>query len=243
MKTTLFSLSVLAFALQLRADEQMARLTVGNLTYTNVTVTSVTAKDIYFISAAGMGNAKLKDLPPELQKHFHYDAAKAQAAEAKTAADKAAYHAQLIHQPAVKAPDMSRPAADSSHAGKALWRTDFDGALSQAQSDGKLVLLDFTGSDWCPWCIKFDHDVLSTDKFNNYAQTKLELVKVDFPHTTPLPEDQQRANNALAQRFAVDGYPTYVLLAADGRELGRQVGYLAGGPEAFIAELDGFSKR
>lgn len=242
MKTTLLTLTVLAFAIQLRADEQIARLTVGNQTYTNVTVTSVTAKEIYFISAGGMGNAKLKDLSPELQKHFHYDAAKAQAAEAKTAENKAAYHAQLIHQPTVKAPDMSRPATDTSHEGKALWRTDFDGAMKQAQSDSKLVLLDFTGSDWCPWCIKFDHDVLSTDRFDSYAQAKLELVKVDFPERTPLPEDQQRANAELAKRFAVDGYPTYLLLAADGHELGRQVGYLAGGPEAFIAELDGFNK-
>ncbi len=243
MKTTLFTLAVLAVALHLRADEQIARLTVGNQTYTNVTVTSVTAKEIYFISAAGMGNAKLADLPPDMQQHFHYDAAKAKAAEAKTAENKAAYHAQLIHQPNVHPPDMSRPAPDNSRAGKALWRTDFDGALSQAKSDNKLVLLDFTGSDWCPWCIKFDHDVLATDRFNSYAQAKLELVKVDFPHSSPLPEDQQRANDALAQRFGVDGYPTYVLLAADGRELGRQVGYLSGGPEAFIAELDGFSQK
>ena len=238
MKTVL-ALVFLAVTLHLRADEQMARLTVGSQTYTNVTITSVTAKDICFISSSGMGNAKLADLPPDLQKHFHYDPAKAQAAAAQSAQNKAAYHAQLLQQPAVHSPDMSRPASGS----KALWRTDFEGALSQAKSDDKLVLLDFTGSDWCPWCIKFDQDVLSTDRFNYYAQSKLELVKVDFPHSTPLPEDQRRANIALAQRFGVDGYPTYVLLSADGRELGRQVGYLSGGPDAFIAELDKFGNK
>ena len=243
MKTQILSTAVLAVALGLRADQHIDRLTVGDQTYTNVTVTSHTATDIYFISAGGMGNAKLKDLSPDLQKHFKYDPAQAQAAEAKAAANKANYHAQLVHQPGAQAPDMSRTPGDAGHPGNALWRTDYDGALSQARSDNKLVLLDFTGSDWCPWCIKFDEEVLATDRFNGYAASKLELVKVDFPRHTPLPEDQQRANDALGQRFNVDGYPTYILLTADGRELGRQSGYQPGGPDAFIAELEGFSKK
>ena len=242
MKTAVLLL-VVAVTLHLRADEQIARLAAGGQTYTNVTVTSVTASDIYFISASGMGNAKLADLPPDLQKHFHYDPAKAHAAEAQSAQNKAAYHAQLLHQPVAQAPDMSRQPPASNSGGKTLWRSDIGGALSQAKSDGKLVLLDFTGSDWCPWCIKFDQDVLSTDSFNSYALAKLELVKVDFPHGTPLPEDQQHANAALVQQLHVTGFPTYVLFNADGRELGRQVGYLPGGPDAFIAKLDGFSNK
>jgi thioredoxin-related protein len=104
------------------------------------------------------------------------------------------------------------------------------------------VLLDFTGSDWCPWCIKFDQEVLSTGKFSAYAGQKLELVRVDFPRHTPLPDDQRRANDALAAQFNVDGYPTQILLNSAGKELGRQGGYLAGGPDAFIAELEKFSQ-
>jgi len=105
------------------------------------------------------------------------------------------------------------------------------------------VLLDFTGSDWCSWCIKFDQEALSTEKFAEYAKTHLELVQLDFPNTKPQSAELKAANAALQKQYNVDGFPTYVLLNADGKELGRQVGYAKGGPEAFIAELDGFGKK
>jgi thioredoxin-related protein len=122
------------------------------------------------------------------------------------------------------------------------WGTDLPKALAQAKSDKKLVLLDFTGSDWCGWCIKFDKDVLSTDQFANYAKTHLELVTLDFPNKKPQSDALKSANAALQKKYGVDGFPTFVLLNADGKELGRQVGYAPGGPEAFIAKLEGFSK-
>jgi protein disulfide-isomerase len=106
-----------------------------------------------------------------------------------------------------------------------------------------MVLLDFTGSDWCPWCIKFDHDVLSTDQFATYAQNKLELVLVDFPRTKPQSDALKQANHELAKRYNVSGYPTFILVNYAGNELGRQVGYLEGGSSAFISELEGFSRR
>jgi protein disulfide-isomerase len=227
-----------------RADEQFPRLQAGGETYTNVNVTSVSATDIYFTHAGGMANVKLKKLSPELQQHFSFDRKKASAAELKLAENKTNYYQQLIHQPAVHPPDMSRePANPGARATEALWREDLPGALSQARAEHKLVLLDFTGSDWCQWCIKFEHDVLSTERFEAYAGPRFELVKLDFPHHTPQREELSRANAALARQFHVDGYPTYVLLNPDGRELGRQVGYLTGGPDAFIRELDGFSRR
>jgi len=236
-------LTVTALVLAARADEQLPLLAVDGQTYTNVTVTTVTATDIFFTYAGGMGNAKIKHLSPELQKHFRFDPDKAKAVELKQADDQARFHQALLHQPAVHAPDMSRDSTGAAEAAHVLWRSDFPGALKQAQSENKQVLLDFTGSDWCPWCIKFDQDVLSTPRFAAYAGQNLELVKVDFPRHTPLPADQQRANDALAQRFGVDGYPTYVLLNSAGQEMGRQVGYLDGGPNPFIAKLEKFSGR
>ncbi|MGD0745884.1 MAG: thiol-disulfide isomerase, partial [Verrucomicrobiota bacterium] len=53
----------------------------------------------------------------------------------------------------------------------------------------------------------------------------------------------KRTNRELAKRFGIEGYPTYVLLNSAGRELGRQVGYAGGGPDAFIAKLQNFSNR
>jgi protein disulfide-isomerase len=123
------------------------------------------------------------------------------------------------------------------------WGTDLPKALAQAKADQKMVLLDFTGSDWCGWCKKFDAETLSTDKFSDYAKAHLELVTVDFPREKPQSDDLKAANRALGAKYGVDGYPTFVVLNADGKEIGRQVGYAPGGPEAFIAQLNGFSKN
>jgi protein disulfide-isomerase len=225
-----------------RADEQLSVLKAGTEVYTNVTVTSVSATDVYFIYTGGMANVKIKTLAPELQKHFHYDPKRAKDAEQKLAENKALYHQQLLRQPAVSAPDMTRRPAAAGGAAEAIWRNDYPGALQQAKAENKLVLLDFTGSDWCGWCIKFEHDVLSTSKFADYAGRKLQLVRLDFPRHSPQPDALKRANAALSEQFKVDGFPTFVLVNGDGRELGRQVGYLNGGPDAFISELEKFSR-
>ena len=223
-----------------RADEQLPVLQAGSEVYSNVTITTVNATDVYFIYAGGMANVKIKTLSPELQKHFHYDSKKATVAEAKLAENKTQYHQQLLRQPAAPAPDLTqRPAATTI---EEVWRFDYPGALQQARKENKLVLLDFTGSDWCGWCIKFEHDVLATPQFATYANRKLQLVRLDFPRHTPQPDALKRANAVLEKQFAVDGLPTFVLVNADGKELGRQVGYLNGGPDAFIAELEKFSR-
>jgi thioredoxin-related protein len=231
------------------ADDKLPLLKAGSEVYSNVTILSSTATDVFFTynngrNNNGMANVKLKDLSPELQKHFHYNAAKAHSVEQKQTAANTQYYSLITGQPAIRPPDESREqsAADEQTSGLS-WGTDLPAALNQAQSDNKMVLLDFTGSDWCPWCIKFDHDVLSTGEFAGYAKSKLVLVQLDFPRTKPQSDDLKQANAALAKRFNVDGYPTYVLLNPAGDELGRQVGYREGGPDAFIAELDGFSKR
>jgi protein disulfide-isomerase len=69
------------------------------------------------------------------------------------------------------------------------------------------------------------------------------LVRLDFPRRTPLSPDLKAANDELSKRFQVNGFPTFILLNADGRELGRQVGYLEGGPASFLSELDSYARR
>jgi len=231
-------------AMSVLADEQLPMLKAGNNVYSNVTVTAVTTTDVYFTFAGGMGNAKLKDLNPALQKHFHYDSAKAGEVVQKQAAANTQYHLQALRQPAPKPPadvDTTTPASAEETSGLS-WGTDLPAALTQARSENKKVLLDFTGSDWCPWCIKFDHEVLANDEFTAYAKGKLVPVLLDFPRNKPQSETLKQANAALAKKFGVTGYPTYVLLNPAGKELGRQVGYAEGGPGAFIAELERFSR-
>jgi thioredoxin-related protein len=238
-------------AVSIRADEKLPVLQSGSDVYSNVTVLSVSATDVYFTynNGKGMANAKLKNLAPDLQKHFHYNPAVASAVEQKKTQANLEYR-QTDYQPA----DIYGPAASSSdesrmrqrtvvQASDLTWSTDYNQALAQARADGKMVLLDFTGSDWCPWCIRFDHDVLETDQFATYAQNKLELVRVDFPRTKPQDDALKQANKALANQYHVTGYPTFVLVNYAGNEFGRQVGYLEGGPSTFIAKLEKFSNQ
>jgi thioredoxin-related protein len=129
-------------------------------------------------------------------------------------------------------------AAAQVRAADAVWLTDLSKAEAQAKSENKLVLMNFTGSDWCPWCIKMEKDTLTQPEFTDYANKNLVLVLVDFPQTKPQSDDLKAANAGLAKKYNVDGYPTLVEVKPDGTEVTRQVGYLEGGPKAFIAELD-----
>lgn len=127
-------------------------------------------------------------------------------------------------------------------AAETQWLTDLPEALAKAKAENRMVLMDFTGSDWCGWCIKFDKEVLSTPQFKDYAATNLVLVALDFPHKKPQSAALRKANEALSQKYSVDGFPTFVVLSRDGKEIGRQTGYEPGGPEAFIARLERFKK-
>jgi thioredoxin-related protein len=123
------------------------------------------------------------------------------------------------------------------------WLTDVPQAVAQAKKENKMVLLDFTGSDWCSWCMKFKKEALDMPEFTDYAGKNLVLVEVDFPNRKPQTAELKRANKALGEKYKIDGYPTFVVLSKDGKEIGRQDGYQPGGAKAFIAELDGFKSK
>ena len=125
-------------------------------------------------------------------------------------------------------------AGRSAFAGDVSWTTNLSQAKSQAASEKKLVLLDFTGSDWCPWCVKMDKEVFDQKAFADFATNKLVLVKLDFPQSKKQPAAEKAQNTELAKEFNIEGFPTYVLLDASGKEVRRQVGYLPGGPSEFI---------
>jgi len=122
------------------------------------------------------------------------------------------------------------------------WLTDYTAALAQAKAKNKPVLIDFTGSDWCGWCIKLDKEVFNTDEFKTYAAKNLVLLKVDFPKRTPLPPEQSARNTELAKRYGVQGFPTIILLHPDGTKAG-EMGYQPGGPKAFISTMEKLSKN
>src|SRR6516164_4462442 len=84
------------------------------------------------------------------------------------------------------------------------WFTDAQAAQAKAKAENKLVLLDFTGSDWCGWCKRLKKNVFDKPEFADFAQSKLVLVEVDFPHNKTLPQDQQEANARLDKTYSID---------------------------------------
>lgn len=124
--------------------------------------------------------------------------------------------------------------------GASEWKTDLEAAKTQARKENKPLLLNFTGSDWCGWCIRMKKETLDQTEFREYAAKHFVLVEVDFPSRKKLPAAQQKSNDALKAKYNVEGFPTFLVLDAGGKVLGRQEGYLKGGPDAFIGKLDGW---
>ncbi len=116
------------------------------------------------------------------------------------------------------------------------WQTDPEKALAGAKGTKKLVLMDFTGSDWCGWCIKLNKEVFSQPEFQAFAKDNLVLVELDFPRGKPQSAEDKSRNEALARKFGVQGFPTVVVLNSEGKQVG-QLGYMKGGPQAFIDAL------
>ena len=121
--------------------------------------------------------------------------------------------------------------------------SDYQAALVKAKAKHKLVLLDFTGSDWCEYCQALEKEVLSKPAFKHFAEANYILVTVDFPHQKGLPEEVKLQNSSLRRKFKVHSYPTLIVVDAEGKELGRQTSYKPGtGPEQVISRLKSFKK-
>jgi thioredoxin-related protein len=121
------------------------------------------------------------------------------------------------------------------------WLTDYDAAKSRAKADNKLVLLDFTGSDWCIYCKQLGAEVFSKPQFQEYAAKNLVLVELDFPRNKPQSDAVKKQNMQLASEFEIQGFPTVIVLNSAGKKVG-ELGYMPGGADAFIAALEKLRK-
>lgn len=126
----------------------------------------------------------------------------------------------------------------SAFAGGEGWTHDFAAAKKQAADEKKDLLVDFTGSDWCGWCIKLNEEVFSHDPFKTGVKDKFVLVELDYPKdTSKLSEETQAQNKELQGKYAIQGFPTILLCDAEGKPFAR-TGYQPGGPEKYVAHLD-----
>jgi len=119
----------------------------------------------------------------------------------------------------------------------------FHNKLSDTKAEkpvAKRKLIVFSGSDWCKNCIRFKKDVLSSEVFIRFAKDKIEIVTADFPQRTKLSKEEVSKNEALAEKYNVEGeFPRLVLLSED--ESGSKViPYTSQSPEQFVAELKNY---
>jgi len=120
------------------------------------------------------------------------------------------------------------------------WLTDYNAAIEQANKENRNILLDFTGSDWCPVCMEMEKNTFNTAEFKDFAAKNLVLLQLDFPLSKPVPDKLKAQNEHLSDVYGVgDGFPVYILIDKTGKVLVRNLGGVPGGPAAFIALLEG----
>lgn len=137
----------------------------------------------------------------------------------------------------------------ATQAQELVWQTDINKAIAISSKEKKPMLLFFTGSDWCGWCIRLQKEVLKTPEFAAWAKKNVVLVELDFPRRTPQSDAIKNQNAGIQQAFGVQGYPTVWFASAkqkDGKPSFTGIGstgYLAGGPSAWLAVADGILKN
>jgi thioredoxin-related protein len=126
------------------------------------------------------------------------------------------------------------------------WLNNLDTAKETAKKEKKLILLNFSGSDWCIPCIKLHDEVFNTEVFVNFAKDNLVLVNADFPRKkkNQLSKEQQSINDKLAEKYNPDGkYPYTLLLDSDGNKIKVWDGYYKNGAGKFIDEIKDITGR
>jgi protein disulfide-isomerase len=127
--------------------------------------------------------------------------------------------------------------ADVTALSDSEWLTNYTQAAEKAKKEHKVILLDFTGSDWCGWCMKLKTEVFDKKEFKDWAASKAVLVEVDFPRQNELPADQKMQNEDLGKKFEIKGFPTIVMLDPMEKKIG-ELGYQKGGPDAWTKSCD-----
>jgi protein disulfide-isomerase len=135
--------------------------------------------------------------------------------------------------------------AYATQAQELKWYTDVKEAITVSNKENKPMLMFFTGSDWCGWCIRLQNEVLKTPEFTKWASQNVILVELDYPTKTQQTAEIKAQNNELQQAFGIQGFPTIYFTSAESKDgkvnfkgLGK-TGYVAGGPSAWLAVAEG----
>ena len=117
--------------------------------------------------------------------------------------------AMLAHANAAESKTDKTTASAPAESG---WLVSWDKAVEQSKKTGKPILADFTGSDWCGWCIKLKKEVFSTPEFTEWAGKNVILLELDFPRKTKQDDAIKKQNKDLMTKYKIKGFPTVLIL-------------------------------
>jgi thioredoxin-related protein len=121
------------------------------------------------------------------------------------------------------------------------WLGDFSTATSEASKEDKLILINFSGSDWCGPCIRLRKEILESSTFEGYAKDHLVLVRADFPRQkkNQLDAAQVKRNEALADKYNPEGkFPFTILVDKNGKVLKQWDGFPNESPDQFVSDIN-----
>lgn len=135
--------------------------------------------------------------------------------------------------------DEPAPKRSAPQIMKNTWVSTWPEAVKASKATGKPIMMMFTGSDWCHWCQKLEHEVFQRPSFQQWSD-KVIKIRVDFPSTHELAKDTKSQNEVLKNWYAdfVNSYPTCLFVEPNGRVIGT-TGYVAGGPDFWIDRAEG----
>lgn len=117
-----------------------------------------------------------------------------------------------------------------------IWSENFEEVLRESKISNKPILINFTGSDWCRWCIILHKEVFDQPAFIDYAKNDLILFKADFPRRIKQSDELKKQNQELLEKYQIQGFPTILLIDHELNVIGR-TGYREGGEIQYIEHL------
>ena len=209
--------------------------TTDGKVYHNVKIVRIDAACVTIVHSDGGGRVPISTLSADMQKYFNYDPA----AAAKADAD---FQSGVKEEQKVAA-EIAQQTADQKVDAAALSQPDFyrvtnnySTAVAQAKAANKLLLLHFTGSDWCPACKMMEAQILSMSTFQTFSAANFVVVTLDYPRGFQLSAELTQQNASLSEKYHVAAFPTLVVTDLDGSEMARTEG-CPETPGVLIADL------
>lgn len=133
---------------------------------------------------------------------------------------------------------LEAKAPEGKRGANGKWLTNYAAVVKLATEVRRPILVVFTGSDWCPWCVKLEREMLSNQQFKDWAAKNVVLLYLDFPRNSKQTKELEAQNAELAKKYGVTGFPTILLLNERGEKYEWKFGYSDAGFDAWLRHID-----